>query len=331
MVRLDFESVQPLLAGEQVRVETLVCTFRCPVTGFVVQGRGRVPSWAAQELQVMPYSGGAPEPTDRSRRTVHFLDAARTALFRTLRQMPRTEVPEQAVPGQAVPGLAWSPAALAERQRAVVEAFRQVKHLFQWDEETERWRAADSAPARSEATADSHTSPSLSGDFVRQMHYAPVTQPGQRRMLVRILMEVATADGRLDGDEKAFLGEFVAGGAAAAEELRNQPALTPEELSELTGTHTAETVVMLAWGMALTDEDLTGSEQERLTQLAANLRIADERAAELKRYAQFFLLEALLENEASEITVASGEELRRQVQAMAERIGLSPDEIPSNL
>jgi hypothetical protein len=316
MSALNYESIRPLIASEQVRANTVYCTFRCPVTGFLVESRSEIPPWLVADLQVLPRKGEPESVTENG-----FFDKGRSAVFGALAQMfGREKGTDSPITIETDPEHAP-----LELQKAVLQAFRQVRHLFQWNEQVGQW---ESLPQGSEAIppASPKIAKPLSADFVAQMRSAPIVDPEDRVLLVRALAEVASTDGRIDAEEQGFLDEFLGHDHEPVETLLKRARLSINDLHHIYETPVGETILMLSWGLALTNEELTESETERLTLLAEQLGISSERAGELKRFAQYFLLEALLED--AEVTVSGLKALHRQVVALGQRIGLTEAEIP---
>lgn len=296
MQPLSFENIQPLIAEEQVRGTEIVCVFRCPVTGLVVESSAPIPPEEDNEILLLPKSvdkrGG-------------FLEGARFSLFGLIKGMPSEAA-------NTVENPLFSEVAL---RRATVSAFRQVRNRFRWEEEATRWVAIP--PVQEEITA-------VPIDFEGQMHAAPILERGDRNILLRLLLEIAHADARLSSDEKSFLGEFLDPYQEVGEQVLYRHALTREELRRTSRGPVRETILMLAWGLALTDEDLAISEQKRLEDVAADLGIPDSRSTEIKQLAQVFLLEAVMEQAAQ--TVRAKNDWHDQVATVAQRIGLSPED-----
>ncbi len=295
MQPLSYETIQPLLVEEQVRGTEMFCVFRCPVTGVTVESSASIPPEEDNEILLLP--------TSLDKRS-GFLEGARVSLFGLIKGMPSEQ--------DAVENSLFSELAL---RRATIAAFRQVRHRFRWDDSEKLWI---SIPSTEEIT------PLAPQDFEGQMQVAPVLERGDRNILIRLLIEIAHADHRLSNDEKSFLGEFLGEYQDGGEQVLHRHSLTREELRLTSRGPVRETILMLSWGLALTDEELTGSEQRRLDDVAADLGIPDSRAIEIKRMAQVFLLEAVMEQAAQ--SVRAKEEWHDQIAAVAQRIGLSPED-----
>jgi hypothetical protein len=83
-------------------------------------------------------------------------------------------------------------------------------------------------------------------------------------------------------------------------------------------------MLMIAWGLALTDKELAEPESKRLAELAQGLEISGERADEMKFFAQQYVVDQAMEN------VYPGGQIDKNAQTevyqFAERIGLGRNE-----
>lgn len=287
MATLTYEEIEPLIASTEVQGENLHVRFRCPETEHIVDAEAPIES--PDSLLPLPTEKGG------------FLSGARNALFGIVRR------------GNTPPTPAPSEEAL---QDAAVAAFMTVRHQFRKDT-TGRWIAF------ADTTEELSPLRPLSADFVEQTKRGPVIEESDRGTLVRLLSEVAQSDSRLARDEQSFLEEFIGLGEEAGEQRISTIPLTQDELRRVADPVVRETMLMLAWGIALTDEELTLSEQNRLTTLAVELDIATSRATELKRYAQLFILEAALEPGEADANAA---ERREQALSLGIQIGMTGEE-----
>ncbi len=197
-----------------------------------------------------------------------------------------------------------------EKKAAVLAAFQGVQGQFAHDPKR-GWMAAAAA-------GDVLT------DFAVQLQRAPVQQKYDKGLLARMLVEVAGADGRLAGDEKAFLQEFIPPELGSVEELAERPPLSKAELAEAGRGPVRETMLMIAWGLACIDRELAAAEAQRLAELAEGLEIPAARAEELKRYAQRYVIDQGLEEAYPD--GKPDEAGRAEVMRFAEQIGLPAEE-----
>lgn len=312
MPEITYESVQPLLASQQVQGGMIVCTFRCPESGVSVEARAHIQKTTSAAGRV------AQRAKQTAKHTLLF--QARSALSRAVGgllghglagQIGRGVAHSAATEATRGSGTAAVTFSDAEKQAAVVAAFQSVAAQFAWDAKGGRWISAKLA-------GDVLT------DFARQLDAAPVAQKYDLGVLARMLAEIANADGQIGDEEKGFLADFVPADVGSVDALLARPPLSKVELDETSAGAARETMLMVAWALALTDEDLADAEQARLAALAQGLGIADDRAAELQRYAQLFVVAQAIE--AAYAAGAADPAARQQILDLATKIGLDADD-----
>ena len=168
------------------------------------------------------------------------------------------------------------------RRAACLDAFEQLRGEFVWQAESSRWVSAAVAGVRLAA-------------FAQQLKVSPVVAPSDRRVLARMLAEIATADGVVAGDERDFVRGLLGGEFGSVEQIAEARQLTPAELRSCTDGPPRQTMLMLAWAVALADQSLAAAENLRLQAFAEGLGIDGKRARVLKRYAQEYLVDQVLE------------------------------------
>ncbi|HNT74180.1 MAG TPA: hypothetical protein PKH77_04065 [Anaerolineae bacterium] len=307
MTEMTYHAIKPLLAREEVRGRGVYCTFRCPVSGFSINASATIEFSAGQQI------------ADRAQKTIkrRMLSTARSAVTRSITKALGHNLLGQLgrdlthTASMEITRKATQPAvSSAMREAAVVAAFEKVAGRFVWDKTHQRWIALN---AGAETLSD----------FDRQVQTVPVTQAYDLGVLVRMLAEIANADRKVSAEEKALLTAFLPPTLEEnVNELLRRPPLSGVELEETTAGLTRETLLMLAWGMALTDEKLAAQEQTRLTDFAAGLRVAPAREAELKNYAQSYVLEHFF----AEAYAGGKFDARRQQRALQAAVDLGMTE-----
>ena len=315
MPEITYETIKPLLAKEEERGGEMACTFTCPVSGVSVDASGAMHKAESAVGRV------ADQMKQSVKRSLFYSirNAVTNAVGDLLgggtagrigRQAAYSATGEAERRGSAGSGAGPS-FSEAEKQAAVVEAFNKVAAQFVWDAENDRWIAAK---LRAE----------MATEFSRQMDAAPITQIYDHGVLARMLTEIASADGKIGDDERAFLEGFAPAGTETVDELAKKPPLSNVELDEATKGEARETMLMLAWALALTDESLAEEELARLDAYAEGLGIGTDRAAELKRCAQVHIVDQAIAG-----GYAAGHD-QAQVKAhaleLAGQIGLDPEE-----
>lgn len=198
-----------------------------------------------------------------------------------------------------------------DKQDAVVRAFESVSGQFAWDAQNQRYISAQAAG-------------DVLSAFMKQLGTHPVSATYDRGVLARMLTEIAVSDGNLGDDERAFLSGFITPDLGTVESLAKAPRLSFAELAETTEGAGRDTMLMLAWGLAFTDEELAPAESARLGEYANGLGIRPERAGELQRFAQLYLLDQALGRAYAGGT--RNAEAQAEAMAMAGRLGLDATE-----
>ncbi|MCA9793082.1 MAG: hypothetical protein KC910_14840, partial [Candidatus Eremiobacteraeota bacterium] len=268
------------------------CIFVCPVTGR------RVPS-----SHYIEHSDGVVDSV---------LDGVSTSFWYNLRRRVFGTVVSYFNPGlmrDVVEGTANSLlyrgderfVSEAEVQAGVVKAFEAVRHEFEWGQQG--WVAR-------EVVED------FSGDFHRQMREFPIQTRYEAVTLGRVLGAVARLEG-VAQSELSFLWQFGSplGGDAEAN-LRSSPP-SSVELSEVAPEAKA-TLLMLAWTLALVDEQLSPSERSYLKSVAEDLGLGREAEEAMQAAARQFVIEQLVDLDQQPDRAA--------LKQMAQRLGYSLEE-----
>jgi tellurite resistance protein len=287
----DYQFIEPLTTSADVRGSAVFCRFTCPVTGRSVS--------ASEEITA------APPPPIAEQSQAGILGGLRrslaAALYGMLGSTEHAEAKAEAIPDANVD------ADEAARRRAIARAFRSVSSLFRWESAGERWVAVD-------AGKDTLTA------FERRLTVHPLRGTADLDLLLRMLVAVGSADGQIDAEETAFLEPFAAAAKAPLIEILSRPPATPAEAAGLAESR-RESALMICWANALCDHTLSDSEVQVLSDFAAALHISPQRAMELKRDAQLYLLEKVLEEAFHGFKMRMDEEDR--VVHLGRSLGLS--------
>lgn len=299
MAEITFENVKPLLANAQQNGATMQCTFRCPTSGATVEasasikkgrGLGDVAKQSAKRSLMWSVRSGV-------------MRAVRSVLGYGFFGRVGRDIANQLLGDAAKKAdQAYSD---DEKNAAIVDAFTNVSSQFVWDGKKGRWVSAKGA-------GDVLT------DFAKQLSQAPVTEKYDRVVLARILVEIANADGRLADEEKELLKSFITPDLGSFEDLSAKSPLSGAELAE-TSASARETMLMLGWAVALSDEDLASEEQARLVEVANGLQLDEGRAAQMKQHAQLYLLDQALESAYANGASDAG---RQEVMGLAQKLGI---------
>lgn len=280
-------------------------SFRCPVTSKTVEATGH--------LQHSNTMGG--QVTSRAKRSVMW--SIRSALRRSIRSALGYGIAGRLAADMAsgaTDGMTRGSSqsySEAEQKDAIVRAFESVSRSFMWDAQNNRYISLEAAGA-------------VMTDFMRILQDAPITAPYDRGILARMLTEIACADGNVGEDERQFLAGFITPDIGTVDSLAQMQRLSPAELGETTQGATRETMLMLSWAVALTDESLSSDESMRLDDYSGALGVPANRAHELRSYAQVYMVDQALGR-----AYPGGkrdEQAHAEVMAMATRLGMDATE-----
>lgn len=306
MPKITQETVQPLVAEMQTHGRRVDVQFRCPASGQIVPAQLLVPSRNESQMaktakRTMMYEvRRAVGPMLRS-------VFGNSAMGRVAGSMADSAV-RAATTGSSQGQQRLS---AAEEKAAVVEAFKSVSSQFVWDRTNGgRWIAA--AAARD-----------LMSPFELQLADGSITQTYDRQVLARMLVEVAQADGHLVESERAFMTDFLTPEVGSLDALLQRPPLTRAELGSTTRGATRGTQLMLAWVLALSDEDFDPAEAAKLEHFREGLGLVGSQAMAMKEAAQGFLLDQALER----MFTWGGHDAhaREQMYALADKLGMTRD------
>lgn len=194
-----------------------------------------------------------------------------------------------------------------DKREAIERAFEAVSDRFVWDAQNGRYIAA-------QAGGDAIT------DFMRQLGAAPPGTRYDRVVAARMLTEIAAADGQLGDDERAFVAGFITPDIGTLDELASAPRLSAAELAETSAGPVRDTLLMLAWAVAWSDDELAPEEATRLREFATALAVPDARVTELQGYVCGYLLDQSLAR-----AYAHGKRdgaAHAEAMALAQRLGM---------
>lgn len=273
MSQSTYETIQPLIARAEQQGATMQVTLRCPVSGHEVQ--------ASAGLRAADSMTGRMAQSAK-RRLLWSVRSAITSAVRSALGYGVVGSMASAAAQEAVSTGGHNVSYSEDDKRdAVVRAFESVSAQFVWDDQQGRYISAQAA------------GDVLTG-FMKQLRAAPPSTRYDRSVTARMLTEIAVADGELGDDERGFLSGFITPDVGTVDALAGSPRLSAAELAETAQGPVRETMLMLAWAVAVTDESLAPEEEARLGELAGGLGIGDARVAELKAHAQTYVLDQAL-------------------------------------
>ncbi len=263
MSEMTYATIQPITRRAEQHGGTVFCIFACPVSGEFVNSYVGVGDLA----DAGPGSDA--------------LGGVRKQLGSVLRNALGMSKPPAKLELVDAPNLDK-----LAMQSAVVLAFRRVDTAFVWDAAHGAWVSVQ-------------TQPELSTDFDRQISHASPNTDYDRRILARLLVATANADGKITPEEKALLGEFIDPELGQIDELLALAVPATEEFAKLDAAGAnRQTFLMLAWTLALTDRDLAEEEESLLNACAHDLGLSPEQATAAKRYAQIYIMDRMIDQYA---------------------------------
>lgn len=291
MPRSIYEAIQPLVAHAEQQGSTMCVVFRCPVSGHEVEAgaalrRGGATDRPGSIARGLSWSlRGGIAGTVRSA----FAQAIVDNKHRITQYVRQLDLLGSGAPGS---GIATRASASPEthddqalrysehdRREAVECAFHAVADRFLWDAGQGRYVAAP---------------PAVVSGFLRQLHAAPATIRYDRVVAIRMLAEIAAAGGPPGEDARAFVDGFATPDLDTDEEIWAAPRLSGAELARTSEGPVRDTMLMLAWAVAWTDDRPAPEAQTRLGEHATALAVPATRVDELKDHVRAHLFERAL-------------------------------------
>jgi hypothetical protein len=258
MPDITIDQLRENIAEYSLTNDGVAVTFHCPVSGRVVHAVAPLRSRARAQGQNSTPTG--------------LINAARHGFTRVFRGV----LGEQS----SAPAPSTVTAGEAEVDAAIVDAFRGVADQFTWD-------------AEKKVFLDAATAGELMTEFDRQLVDAPIVKRWDRRVTARMLAEIAAADGKVTEEEREFFGDCLNSEVGDLDKLLETEPLNRIELEETT-PGVRGTMLMLAFAIAMCDEELAEKELIRAHDLAEMLGLSKDREDELRHCAAEKIIENML-------------------------------------
>ena len=152
------------------------------------------------------------------------------------------------------------------------------------------------------------------------MQRYPIQNPYDEKVLARMLTQVAMADGILADEEQDFISGFI-GQKYTINQLRQLPKLIQSEFDQVSNHNIKKNLFMLAWTMALTDEDFAAEEKELLMQFAGALRLQSSEVKECRNMARAYILTNIIDGLYS--TQGFSANSRARIVQLGSQMGIS--------
>jgi hypothetical protein len=304
MSKPTYDNVRPLVVRADVQANALLVSFQCPATKVIVESRGNLrPDNSMQGVMVRSVE-----------RNVMW--ALRNAVYSAVRSLLGYSIAGRLV--QDVTSQAFNDATRnskilteAQKQAATVDAFTSVARQFRWDAGASRWISVQVGTA-----ADT--------PYDALLRSAPVVVPYDRNVLARMLVAVASADGRLQPEEQELLLEFLGGDLPPLAEIQRLPPVSVVELGETSPGPVREAMLLVAWSLTLADRGMDATEKGLLDGYAVALGVRPERNAQLLQMAQEHLVESYVATAAS--VGQAPHAIRASARELATYVGMKADD-----
>lgn len=288
-MEITYESIKPYILEERLEGSKMNCKFQ--VDNEVFEATSNVKTST---------KGGSARVKKMVTNTA--LGRARSMVLRVLRKavgggfagtavsMAGNEVLRQGTDGLKIPK--------GDKEAAVVRAFEKIS--LELALEGGKWRLATEF-----------------SEFEKLIKRNPLTKSYDRKILARMLVEMARADGTVEAEEKAFFDDFLNKETGTLGELMRAPSISMVECEEVT-SEARENVFMIVAAVALTDNEFADEEQLKLDEYSQMFEFTEKKHEELLRYAQDYTIETYIK--------AKGKMSRDDVYAFADKIQMDRGE-----
>lgn len=286
---ITYELVKPYLLEEKVQGSKMLCKFQVENEVFETQAPIRSSNAQGKDRVVKMVRNTA---LGRLRSTV--LQVLRRAVgggfAGTAVSMAGAEVARQ--------GTDTIRYSRKEKEEAVAKAFEKIMPELTF--EGGRWRLAKEF-----------------SEFEKLVRRSPLTKAYDKKILARMLVEMARADGTIEKEEKEFFDDFLNEETGNLRDLMRAPAISMVECEEVT-KEAQENIFMIVAAVALTDNEFAEEERQKLSEYAQMFDFQPAREEELLRYAQDYTIEMYVRSH--------GQMSRDEIYAFADKIGMERSE-----
>lgn len=288
-MEITYESIKPYILEEKLEGSKVNCKFQ--VENQVFEAFSNVKS-------------NTKDGSARVKKMVTntAIGRARSMVLRVLRKavgggfagtavsMAGNEVLRQGTDGLKIPK--------ADKEAAVVRAFEKISLELAY--EAGKWRLATEF-----------------SEFEKLIKRNPFTKSYDKKILARMLVEMARADGTIEAEEKAFFDNFLTKETGSLRDLMRAPSISMVECEEVT-KDARENVFMIVAAVALTDNEFADEEQLKLDEYSQMFEFTEKKHEELLRYAQDYTIETYIK--------AKGNMSRDEIYAFADKINMDRGE-----
>jgi tellurite resistance protein len=288
-MNITYESIKPYILEENLDASKMHCKFQIDNKVFEATGGIRAST-----------KKGAARITNQIKNTA--IGRMRTVVMGVLRRAVGggfaatvTSMAGNEVIRQQTEGVRFS---AKEKEAGVIKAFESI--LSEVTYEGGKWRLATEF-----------------SEFEKIIRRSPLTKSYDKKILARMLVEMAKADGSVSKEEKEFFEDFLTDETGNLGSLMRAPSVSIVECEEISAD-AKENVFMITAAVALTDDEFSDEEQLKLDDYAQMLGFTDKKKSDLLRYAQDYTIETAVKSR--------GNMSRDEIYSFADSIGMDRSE-----
>jgi tellurite resistance protein len=184
-----------------------------------------------------------------------------------------------------------------ELEAAAVLAFESILDEIVYIETTDKWHLATQF-----------------SDFEVFIRQNPLKENYDKKIMSRMLVEMARADGRIEEEERLFFSHFLNDEMGKLSDLITAPYLTKADCNKVSKNGRL-TIFVIVSAVALTDNELEVEEQDKLNRFAEIFGLKAQKQQELFQIAQNYTLEIMLKVEAKSLEL-------EELHAFADKIAM---------
>ncbi len=288
-MKITYESIRPYILEETLEGNKMICKFQIEDQVFDAVGNIRMAQKKGSERVTSQVKNTA---IGRMRSMV--LGVLRRAVgggfAGTVTSMAGNEMIRQQTSGMRYNA--------KDKEGAAIKAFESIMTELAFD--GGKWRLATEY-----------------SEFEKIIRRSPLTKAYDKKILARMLVEMAKADGSVAKEEKEFFEDFLNDETGNLGSLMRAPSVSIVECEEIS-QGAKENVFMITAAVALTDHEFADEEKLKLDDFAQMLGFNDMKKEELIRHAQDYTIEAAVK--------ARGKMTRDEIYDFADRIGMDRGE-----
>lgn len=288
-MKVTYESIKPHILEERLDGGKMFCKFQIENQTFEAMGSIKTVN-----------KKGAARITNQIKNTA--IGRMRTMVMGVLRRAVGggfaatvTSMAGNEVIRQQTEGVRYS---AKEKESGTIKAFESI--LSEITYEGGKWRLAKEF-----------------SEFEKIIRRSPLNKAYDKKILARMLVEMAKADGNVSKEEKDFFNEFLNDDTGNLGSLMRAPSVSVVECEEIS-SDAKENVFMLTAAVALTDDEFSDEERLKLDDYAQMLGFSDHKKDQLLRYAQDYTIESVVK--------ARGNMNRDEIYEFADKIGMDRSE-----